>query len=106
VAISTAVWAAIGLWIGVTFGQSIGNLLARYPWIYLVALGLVIVVVAVAVVRFWRAGDHPKLSGELRSIDPISKSAAGVPFEHAAPQATINPTSTDREAADQRPGSR
>ena len=57
VAISTAVWAAIGLWIGVTFGQSIGNLLARYPWIYLVALGLVIVAIAVALVRLWRVSD-------------------------------------------------
>ena len=61
VAISTAVWAAIGLWIGVTFGQSIGNLLARYPWLYLVALGLVIVAVAVAVVRFLRVGNHAPL---------------------------------------------
>jgi membrane protein DedA with SNARE-associated domain len=58
VAISTAVWAAIGLWIGATFGQSIGSLLARNPWIYLVALGLVIVVVAVALVRLWRVSDH------------------------------------------------
>jgi len=58
VAISTAIWAAIGLWIGATFGQSIGSLLARNPWIYLVALGLVIVVVAVALVRLWRVSDH------------------------------------------------
>jgi membrane protein DedA with SNARE-associated domain len=53
VAISTAVWAGIGLWLGATFGQSLGNLLARYPWIYLVGLGLVIVVVAAALVRLW-----------------------------------------------------
>jgi len=58
VAISTAVWAAIGLWIGATFGQSIGNLLARYPWLYLVGFGLVIVVVAVALVRLWRVSNH------------------------------------------------
>ena len=55
VAISTAAWAAIGLWLGATFGQSLGNLLARYPWIYLLGLGLVIVVVAVTLVRLWRA---------------------------------------------------
>src|ERR1700716_726412 len=61
VAVSTAVWAAIGLWIGATFGQSIGNLLARYPWLYLVALGLVIVAVAVAVVRFLRVGNPAPL---------------------------------------------
>jgi membrane protein DedA with SNARE-associated domain len=54
VAISTAVWAGFGLWLGATFGQSLGNLLARYPWIYLVGLGLIIVVVAVALVRLWR----------------------------------------------------
>jgi membrane-associated protein len=54
VAISTAVWAGIGLWLGATFGQSLGNLLAHYPWIYLVGLGAIIVVVAVALVRLWR----------------------------------------------------
>jgi membrane-associated protein len=53
VAVSTAVWAGIGLWLGATFGQSLGNLLARYPWIYLIGLGLVILVVAVALVRLW-----------------------------------------------------
>jgi membrane protein DedA with SNARE-associated domain len=53
VAISTAVWAGFGLWLGATFGQSLGNLLARYPWIYLVGLGLVIVAVAAALVRLW-----------------------------------------------------
>jgi membrane protein DedA with SNARE-associated domain/uncharacterized protein YqeY len=58
VAISTAIWAAVGLWLGATFGQSIGNLLARFSWIYLVALGLIIVAVAVLLVRFWRAGDR------------------------------------------------
>jgi membrane protein DedA with SNARE-associated domain len=58
VAISTGIWAAVGLWIGATFGQSIGNLLARNPWIYLVALGLVIVAIAVALVRLWRDNDN------------------------------------------------
>ena len=58
VAISSGVWAAIGLWIGATFGQSIGNLLARNPWIYLVALGLVIVAIAIALVRLWRVSDN------------------------------------------------
>lgn len=56
VAVSTAVWAGIGLWVGATFGQSIGNLLVRYPWIYLVALGLVIAAVAITLVRSWRYG--------------------------------------------------
>jgi len=59
VAISTAVWAGVGLWLGATFGQSIGNLLARYPWIYLVGLGLVIVAVATVLVRIWRVSQRP-----------------------------------------------
>jgi membrane protein DedA with SNARE-associated domain len=57
VAVSTAVWAAVGLWIGATFGQSIGNLLARYPWIYLLGLGVIIVAVAITLVRLWRRGE-------------------------------------------------
>jgi membrane protein DedA with SNARE-associated domain len=58
VAISTAAWAAIGLWLGATFGQSIGNLLARNSWIYAVVLGLIIVAVAVVLVRVWRVSDN------------------------------------------------
>ena len=65
VAVSTAVWAGIGLWIGATFGQSIGTLLVRYPWIYLVALGLVIVAVAITLVRYWRIGDRVPPSADL-----------------------------------------
>jgi membrane protein DedA with SNARE-associated domain len=59
VAISTAVWAGIGLWLGATFGQSLGNLLARYPWLYLVGLGLIILVVAAALVRLWLVSAQP-----------------------------------------------
>jgi membrane protein DedA with SNARE-associated domain len=62
VAISTAVWAGVGLWLGATFGQSIGNLLARYPWIYLVGLGLVIVAIAALLVRIWRVGQRSSVS--------------------------------------------
>jgi membrane protein DedA with SNARE-associated domain len=58
VAVSTAVWAGVGVWIGATFGQSIGNLLARYPWIYLGAIGLVIGVVAIALVGLMRTNDR------------------------------------------------
>ncbi|MHB8613416.1 MAG: DedA family protein [Candidatus Dormibacteraceae bacterium] len=65
VAVSTAVWAGIGLWLGATFGQSIGNLLARYPWIYLIGLGAVIVAIAVVLVRIWRVGQRPPTPVEL-----------------------------------------
>jgi membrane protein DedA with SNARE-associated domain len=65
VAVSTAVWAGIGLWLGATFGQSIGNLLAHYPWIYLIGLGLVIVAIAVVLVRIWRLGQRQSVSADL-----------------------------------------
>jgi membrane-associated protein len=65
VAISTAVWAGIGLWLGATFGQSIGNLLARYPWIYLIGLGVVIVAIAAVLVRIWRLGQRPPTSADV-----------------------------------------
>ena len=64
VAISTAAWAGVGLWLGATFGQSIGNLLARNSWIYLLVLGLVIVAFAVVLVRLWRVSENPPPSGE------------------------------------------
>jgi membrane protein DedA with SNARE-associated domain len=64
VAVSTAVWAAIGLWIGATFGQSIGVLLTRNPWLYLVAFGLVVVAIAIIVVRLWRVADQEPPSVE------------------------------------------
>jgi membrane-associated protein len=57
VAASAAIWAALGLWVGATFGQTIGHLLSQNPWIYLVALGLVIVGLAVILVRAWRRWD-------------------------------------------------
>jgi membrane protein DedA with SNARE-associated domain len=65
VAVSTAVWAGIGLWLGATFGQSIGTLLARYPWIYVIGLGLVIVAIAAVLVRIWRVSQRPAGSPEL-----------------------------------------
>jgi membrane-associated protein len=53
VAVSSAIWAAAGLWVGATLGASIGNLLARDPWIYLAALGLIILALAYTLVRQW-----------------------------------------------------
>jgi membrane protein DedA with SNARE-associated domain len=65
VAISTGVWAGVGLWLGATFGQSIGSLLARNSWIYLVVLVLIIVAFAVVLVRVWRLGDNRPPSRDL-----------------------------------------
>jgi membrane protein DedA with SNARE-associated domain len=59
VVISTAVWAGFGLWLGATFGQSIGNVLVRFPWIYVIGLGLVIVAFAFVLVRIWRVSQRP-----------------------------------------------
>jgi membrane protein DedA with SNARE-associated domain len=54
VAISTAIWAAVGMWLGATVGEAIGNVLFDRGWIYLLGLLLLIVVVAVTIVVAWR----------------------------------------------------
>jgi len=72
VAVSTGVWAGIGLWLGATFGQSIGNLLARYPWIYLIGLGLVIVAIAAVLVRIWRLGQRSSASAGSCAIPSVA----------------------------------
>jgi membrane protein DedA with SNARE-associated domain len=54
VAISTAVWAGYGLWLGATVGPSIGRILASNPGLYLLIFGLVVLGLAVVVVRAWR----------------------------------------------------
>jgi membrane protein DedA with SNARE-associated domain len=76
VAISTAVWAGIGLWLGATFGQSLGYLLTRYPWLYLVGLGIVIVALAVTLVRFWLVSDRMPPSAEPDQIPTTKQPAA------------------------------
>src|SRR2546423_8506004 len=53
VAVSSAIWAAVGLWLGATLGSSIGGVLARNAWIYLALLGAVIVALAFTLVRGW-----------------------------------------------------
>ena len=64
VALSTAIWAAVGLWLGATVGEAIGNVLFDRGWIYIVGLGLVVVVLAVALVRAWRSwGARRALAG-------------------------------------------
>jgi membrane protein DedA with SNARE-associated domain len=54
VAISTGIWAAVGLWLGATLGQSIGHVLSANPWIYLVVFAAAILLIAAALVRAWR----------------------------------------------------
>lgn len=45
VAVSTAVWAAVWLWLGVTFGRQLGHFLEAHRWAYgLLVLGLVLAV--------------------------------------------------------------
>jgi membrane protein DedA with SNARE-associated domain len=61
VAVSTAIWAAFWLVLGARFGHLVAALLGRNPWIYLVLAAGVTLLVAVLLVRLWRA-DHPRLT--------------------------------------------
>ncbi len=64
IAVSTAIWASVGLWLGVTLGQSIGHVISGNAWLYLLALVVAIVLLAVVVVREWRAwGVRRVMSG-------------------------------------------
>jgi membrane protein DedA with SNARE-associated domain len=55
VAISTAVWAAVWLWLGARFGTGIGHFLAGHRWTYALFLLLIIALVAVSISRLLRA---------------------------------------------------
>ena len=64
VAVSTAIWAAVGLWLGATVREAIGNVLFDRGWIYIGGLGLLALVLAVALVRAWRSwGARRALTG-------------------------------------------
>jgi len=54
VAVSTAIWAAAGLWLGATVGEAIGNVLFDQGWVYLLVLGFAIVSLAITLVFAWR----------------------------------------------------
>jgi membrane protein DedA with SNARE-associated domain len=54
VAISTAIWAGVWLWLGAHFGPSIGRFFSGNAWTLALGGGVVIAVVAVAAVRGWR----------------------------------------------------
>jgi membrane protein DedA with SNARE-associated domain len=59
VAVSSAIWAAIGLWLGATFGRSIGSFLTGNPLIYLLIVAAIVLVVAIAVIEIWRRSRKP-----------------------------------------------
>jgi membrane protein DedA with SNARE-associated domain len=64
VAVSSAIWAAAGLWVGATLGSSIGNLLSRNPWIYLAVFALIILALAITLVRGWSGwGERRAMQG-------------------------------------------
>jgi membrane-associated protein len=54
VAVSTAIWAGVGLWLGATVGEAIGNVLFDRGWVYLLVLWLAIVALALTLVFAWR----------------------------------------------------
>jgi membrane protein DedA with SNARE-associated domain len=54
IAVSSAVWAALGLWLGATFGRSIGYFLIGNRLIYLLVVVAVVLVVAFAAIQIWR----------------------------------------------------
>jgi membrane protein DedA with SNARE-associated domain len=54
VAVSTAIWAAVGLWLGATLGETISGVFFDRGWIYFAGLALAIVTLAAALVFAWR----------------------------------------------------
>jgi len=66
VAISSAGWAALWLWLGSRYGPFLGHFFESHAWTYLVFVLLVSGLVAVALVRAWRAAPPktlPEASG-------------------------------------------
>jgi len=59
VAVSSAVWAAVGLWLGATFGRSIGSFLTGNALIYLLVVVATVLVVAFALIQIWRRSRRP-----------------------------------------------
>lgn len=55
VAVSSAGWAAIWLWLGAHYGPALGHFFANHAWTYLLFVLLLIALIAVALVRAWRA---------------------------------------------------
>lgn len=55
VAVSSAGWAAIWLYLGAHYGPALGHFFGGHAWTYLVFVLLVIGLIATALVRAWRA---------------------------------------------------
>lgn len=63
VAVSTAVWAGIWLFLGARFGARVAHVFGPRPWLYLLLAAIVGLLFAYAVLRIWRATDD-------RRVDP------------------------------------
>ncbi len=59
VAVSTAAWAALWLYLGSRYGPALGHFFANHAWTYLLFVTVVIALIAVALVRAWRT-EPPK----------------------------------------------
>jgi membrane protein DedA with SNARE-associated domain len=64
VAVSTAIWAGAWLTLAARFGPSVAGVLTRHRSLYLAAIGVAVLVLAVLLVRAWRSsnrrpGDEP-----------------------------------------------
>jgi len=66
VVVSSAVWAALGLWLGATFGLSIGYFLTGNRLINLFVVVIAILIVAFALTQIWRRARTPQ-AGKTRS---------------------------------------
>jgi membrane protein DedA with SNARE-associated domain len=63
VAVSSAAWAALGLWLGATFGRSIGSFLTGNPLLYVLVVVAVVLVVAIALIQIWRRSRRAEPGG-------------------------------------------
>jgi membrane protein DedA with SNARE-associated domain len=63
VAVSTAIWAAIWLWLASRFGPHVARVLGAHRWLYLAVAAAVVLVLAVVVVRAWRSPGPRRQGG-------------------------------------------
>ena len=62
VAVSSAGWAAIWLYLGARYGPTLGHFFEGHAWTYLLFVTVVIALIAIALVRAWRATPAKKPS--------------------------------------------
>jgi membrane protein DedA with SNARE-associated domain len=63
VAVSTAIWAGIWLWLAFRFGPHVARVLSTHRWLYLAVAAAVVAVLAVVVVRGWRSSGRRRRDG-------------------------------------------